>query len=373
MHAPRTGDTGKAAVRANEVDRLRDIVARAADGICTIAPDGVVTGWNAAMEEVTGYSLDDVLGAGIAILGARDAAGSEVALARWPESQALFPTEIHVLSKAGEGKWLSCSYGLPTEREGVGDSLVVVARDVTKVREAERLRDEFVATVSHELRAPLAPIKGWASSLLQFGDNLEPEERRAAFQSILRQSQRLERLIVSLLEVSKIEHGMREGAQAEVDLASVVRRVASDFERGSPDRTFTVEGSGPLLALAKELWVEQIVTNLLSNAVKYSPETGPVELMVGQLDGQVEVAVTDHGCGIPAHELERVFDRFHRVVETTTHTGAGLGLYIARQLAEEMRGTLSVQSVPGQGSTFTLHLPAARLVDVRPAAEIVGT
>ncbi len=237
----------------------------------------------------------------------------------------------------------------------------------------ERLREDFVATVSHELRTPLSPIKGWASTLLQVGDTLQPEERRAAIQSILRQSQRLERLIVNLLEMSKIEHGILEAADADVDIGAVVHHVVGDFEKTSPDRAFAVHARGSFCARAKELWVEQIVTNLVSNAVKYSRETEPVEVTIDQLDGRIGIAIRDHGCGIPAHELQRVFERFHRVRETTTQTGTGLGLYIARQLAEEMDGGISVESAPGQGSTFVLDLPAvARVVDVRSAREVIG-
>ena len=139
------------------------------------------------------------------------------------------------------------------------------------------------------------------------------------------------------------------------------------------DRVFTLDASGMFWARARELWVEQIVTNLVSNAVKYSADGEPVEITVRRLRGRIQVAVADHGYGIPADELDRVFERFHRVREATTQTGAGLGLYIARQLAREMDGTISVESAPGRGSTFVLALPAvARLVGVRATPEIVG-
>jgi signal transduction histidine kinase len=107
--------------------------------------------------------------------------------------------------------------------------------------------------------------------------------------------------------------------------------------------------------------------------MKYSAENDAVEVTICRSDGRIQVAVSDYGMGIPAHELERVFERFHRVQETTTQPGTGLGLYIARQLAEEMEGTISVESIPGRGSTFVLDLPAVpHLVDVRSAPEIVG-
>jgi PAS domain S-box-containing protein len=351
----------------DERRKLRDIVDRASDGIFTMSLAGVVTSWNPAMEEATGHAVDDMVGrAGFGILRPRDADGGDVLLEHWATTDDALPRDLQILTKAGERRWLSCSYSRAVEPDGAGESLVVIARDVTKVREVERLREDFVATVSHELRTPLAPIKGWASTLLQYGDSLDPKERRTAVESILRQSQRLERLIVNLLEVSKIEHGMLEATDADVDISTVVQRVIGDFEKTSPDRAFTVKAEDTLWARAKELWVEQILTNLVSNAVKYSPDTTPIDVMICHLDGRVQVAVTDRGCGIPVHELERVFERFHRVDAATTQTGTGLGLYIARQLAEEMEGGISVESAPGRGSTFVLDLPSAlRLIDVR--------
>jgi signal transduction histidine kinase len=227
--------------------------------------------------------------------------------------------------------------------------------------------------VSHELRTPLSPIKGWASTLLQFGDTLEPHERRSAIQSILRQSQRLERLIVNLLEVSQIEHGVLGGTDVDVDVNAVVERVVGDFHAASPDRNLVVTCAAGAWARGRELWVEQILSNLVSNAVKYSPDTEPVEIAIGACRDRVSVTVADRGCGIPSHEQDRVFERFHRVRETTTQAGTGLGLYIARQLAGEMEGTISVASVPGHGSTFTLELPAAaHVLDVRSAPHAIG-
>jgi PAS domain S-box-containing protein len=357
----------------DERRKLRDIVGWASDGIFTMSLAGIVTNWNPAMEEATGHFAGDIVGrADFGLLRPRDIDGGDVFLERWATSDGPLPGDLQIVTKAGERRWLSCSYSRAAEPKGVGETLVVIARDVTKVREVERLREDFVATVSHELRTPLSPIKGWASTLLQYGDNLEPEERRAALQSILRQSQRLERLIVNLLEVSKIEHGILEAADADVDVAAVVERITTDFATTSPDRTFTVRAEGALCAHTKELWVEQIVTNLISNAVKYSPESASVEVDITAAGSRIHVAVTDHGCGIPAHELDRVFHRFHRVQETMTQTGTGLGLYIARQLAEEMDGGISVESIPGHGSTFTLDLPAVpRLVDVRSASTVI--
>ncbi|MBV8958554.1 MAG: sensor histidine kinase, partial [Actinobacteria bacterium] len=112
----------------------------------------------------------------------------------------------------------------------------------------------------------------------------------------------------------------------------------------------------PSPARGNELWVEQILTNLVSNALKYSPPSTPIEVAVTHRSTGVEVAVTDYGQGIPDYELERIFDRFHRLQQTETQTGTGLGLWIARQLAGEIGGTITVQSTEGIGSRFALKL-----------------
>ena len=161
------------------------------------------------MERVTGYTADEVIGRkGVGILRARDVEGREVRLDQWAASEAPLPAEVRVLTRVDEERWLSFSYSAASAE--AGEPLIVIARDITSARELERLREDFVATVSHEMRAPLSPIKGWASTLLQCGDDLKVEERRAALQSILQQAKRLEHLIASLLEVSRIEHGTFE-------------------------------------------------------------------------------------------------------------------------------------------------------------------
>jgi signal transduction histidine kinase len=165
---------------------------------------------------------------------------------------------------------------------------------------------------------------------------------------------------------------MLVAAEVDIDVDAVVRRVVDDFQTASPERSFVVRGQAHALARAKELWLEQILTNLVSNAVKYSADTESVEVCVSRRADRIQVGVADSGCGIPAHEVERVFERFYRVKSATTQTGTGLGLYIARQLAEDMDGTISVESVLGQGSRFLLDVPAApRLVDVRSASEMI--
>lgn len=347
----------------SERAKLSRIVDQASDGIVTLAADGTVTSWNPGMAAITGHPADDALGGPtLSWLHPRDSRGVPVDFGRWRDLDV--PAEVQIVAIDGAEKWLSCAY---TRVDGDEPMLVIVARDATRAHELEQLRDDFVSTVSHELRTPLTPIRGFASTLLEHGDSLTPERREEALKLILRQAQRLEGLIVNLLEVTKIE-----GSQAAelpgsiVDLTEVAHEVVADFAETHADRTIElVTSQGFCGAHGNQVWVERILINLVSNALKYAPAGEPIEVRVGSEGGLSFVTVADRGPGIPPSAHERIFDRFERLSHTHIQPGTGLGLYLARRLAQTMDGTLIVESSPGEGSAFTLRLPAvARLVAV---------
>jgi PAS domain S-box-containing protein len=341
--------------------KLAEIVDNTSDGIFTLDPAGVVESWNSALESLTGYPGSEMIGTShLGVLRPRDAAGSDVLFERWHDSEATLPADVQVLTSTGELRWLSCSY----TRVPAGDErpplLVVVGRDVTKIRELERLKEEFVATVSHELRTPLTPIKGFATTLLEGGDRMSSETRRTAVESILRSAQRLERLILNLLEVSRIESRVIDVRNSSVEVCSLAQRVVREFQDAWGDRQIDVTVPGELChALGSELWIEQILSNLLSNALKYATGTDPIEVNVQVGRDSVELAVVDHGQGIPADAAERIFERFERLDRTNRQAGTGLGLYIARELAHAMSATLELSETPGHGATFSLRLRPA--------------
>lgn len=342
----------------DERRNLKQIVGSTSDGIFTIDRAGAITMWNPAMAEISGHPADSAVGEGrLALLGAGDAKGEPVDLTDWRDIRAL-PSELQIRHRDGDTRWLDCSYSLASGTNG--ETLVVIARDRTGAHELERLKQDFVSIVSHELRTPITPIKGFATALLRGGDSMKLENRTRALESILRQAQRLERLIMNLLEVSKLERGAAAGELENVDVGATCRNVAAELLPAWPEAQIEVqEAGGRAGAMGRELWVDHVVSNLVSNALKYGRAGSPVVVRVEGGADTVRVAVIDRGAGIPPEETERIFGRFERLHQHDMQAGSGLGLYIARQLAEAMGGSLTVTSVVGEGSTFELRLAAA--------------
>ncbi len=241
---------------------------------------------------------------------------------------------------------------------------VLVLHDTTDLRRLERLRQDFVANVSHELKTPLTGIKLCAETLL--AGAVEDAEHRGRFlEQIVAQSERLHMLILDLLSLARIEAGEE---LFEFGAVSVRAVVSACVERHRPraeahGQTLEVDGSGSEGAVvwADEEAVEQILDNLLDNALKYTPEGGHIRVGWGEEDGQAWVRVADDGIGIPEADLPRIFERFYRVDKARSRQmgGTGLGLAIVKHLSQAMKGTVQASSRVGRGATFTVRLPRA--------------
>jgi two-component system, OmpR family, sensor histidine kinase SenX3 len=248
---------------------------------------------------------------------------------------------------------------LPLGREGDRLGVLVVIDDVSARRRLEAVRRDFVANISHELKTPVGALVLLAETLLSEDD---PAVAQRLAQRLLDESLRVSRTIDDLLELSRIEaeeQALRDPVPVHLCVAEAVDRVRPAAERRSvelvveePDARATVVGDRRQLVSA--------ISNLLDNAVKYSDADSTVEVRA-RTDGQwVEIGVQDHGIGIPRRDLGRIFERFYRVDRARSRDtgGTGLGLAIVRHVANNHHGEVSVQSQEGEGSTFTLRLPA---------------
>jgi PAS domain S-box-containing protein len=231
-----------------------------------------------------------------------------------------------------------------------------------KVEDLSRLKDEFLSIASHELRTPVTSIKGYtqlAKMLIKEGDLATSEEY---LDIALDQIDRMSRLILELLDVSRIETGRLEIRREPIAWAQFVRDVVHRHHTAVSDRRFhvSVPDDGRIVSGDRDR-LEQVLGNLLENAVKYSPEGSDVTVTVESRGDALITAVCDRGIGIPMDELAQVFERFHRGrhVSSTNYGGLGLGLYITKQIIERHGGSIWVESKEGYGTTFYFSLPAA--------------
>ncbi len=234
---------------------------------------------------------------------------------------------------------------------------VMTVTDVTDLRKMEKVRRDFVANASHELKTPLTAMRGFAEALAE-GDPPEPL-RQQFLSSIQRNAVRMQVLVDDLLDLSRLESGTWVAEEDAVDVAPVARDVWAllNPQHAGRDLRFAVKGEGVVLADAQAL--AQVFQNLLDNALRHIPDGGSIWVEIRPRGPELEVEVRDSGSGIPAQALPRIFERFYRVDEGRDRSagGTGLGLAIVRHLVQAMGGDVEARSVLGEGTAIRFRLP----------------
>jgi two-component system sensor histidine kinase KdpD len=233
---------------------------------------------------------------------------------------------------------------------------------VELLRRTDALRSALLSSVSHDLRTPLASIKAAASSLLQEDVQWSEEERRSFAGAIVRESDRLNRLVGNLLDMSRIEGGALKPEKEWYPFDELVHDVLDHSQgllQGRQVDTFIPDDLPPVEL--DYLQMDQVLTNLIENAVRYTPPNSPIEISVEARDKQLQVSIADRGPGIPTSDLERIFDKFYRVLGTkrkgTSTMGTGLGLAVCRGLVEAHGGHIWAENREGGGAIFRFTLP----------------
>lgn len=251
-------------------------------------------------------------------------------------------------------------------REG---GAVVTVSDVTELRKIEKVRRDFVANASHELKTPLTAMRGFAEALLE-GDPPEPL-RHQFLSSIQTNAVRMQNLVDDLLDLSRLESGTWVADEEPVEVAPMARDVWALMVPQHEDRgiVFGIEGAGTVLADAQAL--RQVFQNLLDNALRHTPDGGKIQVGILPRGPELEVEVRDSGSGIPAQALPRIFERFYRVDEGRDRGagGTGLGLAIVRHLVQSMGGEVGAESRLGQGTTIRFRLPRLEGAVLPPPGE----
>jgi signal transduction histidine kinase len=233
------------------------------------------------------------------------------------------------------------------------DGALAILRDVTEERNVQRAKAEFIANASHELKTPLFALSGYLEML----EDEEDERVRAEFlKDMAAQTERLQNLARTLLDLSRLDANAVTFRLEEVDLEYLLYDLRRDFGyTGRPLNIRADEDVPPVETDPTQL--HRLLAILLDNALKYSEETAPVDLDLSRENGNAVISVTDRGCGIPVSEQAHIFDRFYRAQGSSRADGTGLGLALADEISHHLGGKIQVQSQPNLGSTFSVALP----------------
>lgn len=239
---------------------------------------------------------------------------------------------------------------------------LAILHDVTELEHLERVRKDFVANVSHELRTPLAAIRGYAETLLD-GALEDPPNNRKFVEIILAQATRLTNIASDLLSLSELESNQRGVPAQPVSVRSALESALRTVESAARVQGVRLicEKLEDARVVGHELRLEQVFVNLLDNAVKFNRPNGEVQVEMRSANGRIRILIGDTGVGIPSEDLPRIFERFYRADKARSRAmgGTGLGLSIVKHAVEQMGGTVHVHSRLGEGSEFTIELPAA--------------
>jgi two-component system phosphate regulon sensor histidine kinase PhoR len=269
----------------------------------------------------------------------------------------------HELKTGGlSERWLQINAAAISGSAEAGQGTILVFHDLTRLKQLERTREEFVANVSHELRTPLSLIKGYVETLLD-GAKDNPEVATRFLQTIQRNAERLQFLIEDLLTISELESGRLKMNLQSVQLRPFVEKLLEDLRPQAKGRNVTLTNEVPdLTAQADAERLQQVLANIVGNAIKYGRAEGQVAVSARNGDGDmIEVCVQDDGPGIPPEALERVFERFYRVDKARSREqgGTGLGLSIVKHIVQSHGGKVWARSELGNGAAFYFTLPTA--------------
>ncbi len=344
---------------------LDSMLEAAADGIFILDPSQKITRFNRACSRLTGFDPDEVIGRehGEIVRWLSHEPGmtlEEAEAGGWPVSaQGALYVEGDLITKSGGAISVGVTYAPALSEEGRLLSVIATVRDITKFREAEELKSTFISIISHELRTPVALIKGYVSTLRREDANWKREIVDDSLQVIEEETDRLAALIDDLLDASRLQAGGLALSLSDIALDHLARRMADRFSTQSDQHQFVLDFPEPFpLIRGDENRLIQVIGNLLSNAIKYSPQGGKITLSGRFADDEIVMCVKDDGPGIALEDVPRIFKLFYRSNEAARKTkGAGLGLFLAKAVVEAHGGRIWVDDHSSQGARICFSLP----------------
>jgi two-component system phosphate regulon sensor histidine kinase PhoR len=337
------------------------ILASMVEGVLAVDSDERVISINRAAAELIGVSAAAALGRNLQEV-VRNADLREFATRARTSDEAV---EDDLLLRGEEERVLQIRGAALRDVRGRSIGAVIVLHDITNYRQLENVRRDFVANVSHELKTPIASIKGFVETLLD-GASQDPQDAERFLRIVAKQADRLNSIIEDLLSLAKIEQSKEETSLplSTGNIKAVLEAAVYDCQTTAAERNVNVAivCDEAIVADINAHLLEQAVVNLLDNAIKYSDPGDEVLVKVQTTPSEVQIVVADQGCGIDKDHLPRLFERFYRVDRARSRKlgGTGLGLAIVKHIVLAHGGKVTVESTPGVGSTFTIHLPAVK-------------
>lgn len=348
-----------------EKQRMDALLDSAADGIIILAPDHVIERCNPAFAHMLGKTIEDILGHlhqnVIQWEKHKDGVTLEQAEAGgWPLTpNATLYIEGDIKREDSLPLPVGITYAPLLNQEGILVNIIATVRDITHFREADELKSTFISVISHELKTPVALIKGYVGTLRREDATWDPLIIKDSLEVIEEEADRLTELIDNLLDASRLQAGALAINLTDVNLMDLIERIAQRFRTQSSIHNIVLDfpDSFPVI-LADDDRISQVISNLISNAIKYSPQGGDIRITAQVHPRQVVICVHDQGPGIAPEDLPHVFDRFYRASEASRTTkGAGLGLYLARAVIEAHGGRIWIDPKPGDGARVCFSLP----------------
>lgn len=348
-----------------EKRRLDAIIENSADGVMILDPDRRIQVMNRALSAMTGWPAAESLGEPCwKVLALENSYGDDLCAPHGspdalPRDGSVY-VEGDIRRPGGTQLTLGVTYTPLYDDKGQLLNVIVNVVDITRFREAEKMKSTFISVISHELKTPVSLIKGYASTLRRPDATWEPDTLRDGLKVVEEEADRLNSLIDNLLDASRIQAGVFKLELTDVDLQRLASRAVQGFQLQTDKHELELDFPDDLpLVLADEARLRQVLDNLINNAIKYSPDGGTIRVGAWHDHHGVTVYVADEGIGIPPQEQERLFESFYRVDSGLRRQtkGTGLGLYLSKAIIESHNGHIWVRSQPGQGSTFFFTLP----------------
>jgi PAS domain S-box-containing protein len=349
-----------------EKNRISLIIYSIADGLLTTNHDGLILSLNPAAEQLTGWQAEETIGRTCCeVFGCAEQSDTHTddcpVIQALQEKKIVYDERRVIRQRLGTQRVISLSAApVPGTNNQVAGA-VILFRDITEKDELNRIQQEFIAAISHELRAPIANISTTIEMMMTDTEDMQPDQQSRYLSILLGQSRRMEDFADSILDLFRLETGHLTLQPRPLPVNFLLEQTVRERQMTRSQHSFDVTPPATSLWMwADENGAQMALNNLIDNAVKYSPSGSTIKVQAeADTDGFVIISVQDQGMGIAPEHQARIFDRFYRIDGSDAQSvyGQGLGLYIAKRLVEAMGGEIWVESKVGKGSRFAFTLP----------------